>query len=122
MKLRLSNRRNDALTMIEVLVIMLLLFILAMALFPTRSSNMKSKAQRVACTSNLKQIGIATHDFAASHNGKFAMEVSVAAGGTREITSFGVAFPHFLILSNGLATPRVVRCPSDKRERATNFD
>src|SRR5437762_8237243 len=118
MKFRLSNRRSDALTMIEVLVIMAVLIVLVFAFWPC-SPSMKRKAQRITCLNNLKQIGVAMRNFADTHNGKFPMEVSVTAGGTREIAGFGVVGPHFLVLSNALSEQRVLHCPFDHRPMAT---
>ena len=50
------------------------------------------------------------------------MEVSVTNGGSQESIGPSQTFRHFQIISNELATPRILFCPSDtKRRAATNF-
>ena len=122
MKFRLPNRSSIALTMIEVLVIVVGVFILSLFLLFPGPSRAGPKARKIQCTSNLKQIGVSTRNFASEHNGKFPIEVPVEEGGTKGVASFGVVVPHFLVLSYDLATPRLLNCPTDKRTVATNFD
>jgi hypothetical protein len=50
---------------------------------------------------------------------KFPMQISTNLGGTLEWEE--KAFRHFQIMSNELSTPRVLACPADTREAATNF-
>ena len=50
------------------------------------------------------------------------MQVSITNGGTRELVSSGLVFPHFLVVSNELSTPIILLCPNDKsRTYATSF-
>jgi hypothetical protein len=42
------------------------------------------------------------------------MQVSTNNGGTRELISSGMVFPHFLAMSNELSTPKILICPNDK--------
>jgi len=78
-------------------------------------------ARMIACTSNVKQIGLAARIFSSDHGGRFPMEISVNEGGTRECAAFGVVVPHFLVISNELSVPKLLICPADTRTAASNF-
>lgn len=84
-------------------------------------ANAKPKAIRMACVSDLKQCDLAFQVWSGDHKGKFPMEVSTNDGGTLEFVAGGNAFRHFQAMSNELSTTMVVGCPSDIRDRATNF-
>ncbi|HMP74584.1 MAG TPA: DUF1559 domain-containing protein [Kiritimatiellia bacterium] len=73
-----SRRSPAAFTLIELLVVIAILAILASLLFPAVMSTRVS-ARRAQCLSNLRQIGIATHNYAADHQGEFPRTRHVAA-------------------------------------------
>jgi prepilin-type processing-associated H-X9-DG protein len=124
MKLQRSNRRNHALTLIEVLVVIALLFLLAAMILPHLAGSQRSP--RIACVNNLKQIGL-SYQIWKGDNGNYPMDVSVTNGGTMEIFSKGSPFQNFvflnfLIMSNELSTPKILHCPCDSNSSAaTNF-
>jgi prepilin-type processing-associated H-X9-DG protein len=62
----------------------------------------------------LKQIGLAFRQWALDNDDKNPMQVSVTNGGTMELVGSGNVFPHFLVMSNELNTPRILACPQDK--------
>jgi hypothetical protein len=125
---RFSNKRNNALTRVEVMVVIVVLMILAVVIFQafhSSYSNMRgirSEVQRTYCVRNLKQIGIAFRIWEGDHNDKYPMQVSVTNGGAMELVAGGNVTACFLALSNKLITPEPLFCPADiRRFQATNF-
>lgn len=118
-----SNRRSArAITMIEALMVLAVLGILAALLFP-HFGRTRPKVWRYICINNLKQVGIAYRLFATDHQDRFPFQVSTNEGGTLELG--GDAWRQFQVLSNELANPKMVMCPTESKERyalcASNF-
>jgi hypothetical protein len=123
-KPRFSNRRNHALTLIEVLVVIAVLGLLAVvAIVVVVIAAANHGASRINCVNNLHKIGIAYQIWADEHGGKFPMQVSTMNGGTMELSTNGRnAWVNFVVMSNELRTPKLLICPADKsRFYATNF-
>ncbi|MGD0260533.1 MAG: DUF4190 domain-containing protein [Verrucomicrobiota bacterium] len=83
----------------------------------------------VSCPNSMKQIGLAFHVWAIDNDGCFPFNVSTNKGGTLEWCRPGAdgfdrnAAFHFRVMSNELATPRLLNCPDDaKRRPALNFE
>lgn len=109
-------------TLIEVLAVIAVLLVLAVLLFPTRRTG-KAKNPRIQCVNNLKQVGLSFRLWAGDNNDKYPMQVSMTNGGTMEFASGRSVFPHFLVMSNELNTPKILVCPADTaRQAATNWD
>jgi prepilin-type processing-associated H-X9-DG protein len=120
MKPRVSNQKTAALTLFEVLLVIVLLMILAAIFVPKVPE--RQPARRSMCLNNLKQIAVANLVWAGNHNGKFPMQVSVTNWGARELALTGDVAGIFCTLSNELATPKILWCPSDKdRVAAKDF-
>lgn len=88
----------------------------------------KQKAQSIACVNNLKQVGLAFRIWAGDNNDQFPFNVSTSKGGTLETCQRGgdgydrSAYLHFQVMSNELATPKILVCPSDSaKQPAADF-
>src|SRR5215472_13127672 len=110
--------RQVAFTLIELLVVIAIIAILAALLLPVLDQG-KSKAKRIQCVGNQKQIGLASHLFANDHGGKFPTRVLRNDGGSLEFVVAAYqstngcyfAYQHFLPLASLLVTPKTLVCP-----------
>ncbi len=127
MNLDKSSVRNGF-TLVELLVVIAIIALLASLLLPVLNKGELS-GKRAVCINDLAQIGLAFHTFSNDHSGKFPMAVSTNEGGTLEYVQEGfesgsifyTAYYQFQALSNELVFPRILVCPTDLRQAATNF-
>jgi prepilin-type N-terminal cleavage/methylation domain-containing protein len=130
-----QRKKIGAFTLIELLVVIAIIAILAALLLPALA-RAKAKAQRINCTNNLKQVGLAFRTFAIDNDGNMPMTLGAAAGGNSDTdvgtrivnnlvgTSRGVS-KMFLTMSNELSTPKILFCPAEYetglRQASTSF-
>jgi prepilin-type processing-associated H-X9-DG protein len=123
MKIRQQKANNQALTLIDVLVIILILILLAGMLLVALAASHK-RSSKMGCTDNLKQVGLAFRIWTGDNNDKYPMELSVKNGGTMELLGGPDAWKTFQVMSNELSAPKILCCPKDSARAgyATNFD
>lgn len=111
MKLRRANQSCRAMTLMEVAVVVIVLFVLVAMILPNLARS--HRAPRIECASNLKQIGLAYRLWKEDNGGKYPMGVSVTNGGTMELANGRNVWINFFVMSNQLTASRVLHCPSD---------
>jgi hypothetical protein len=113
-------RPNAAFSLIELMFVIGTVFLL-LVIFPRVAAG-TSRAKRIPCLSNQKQIGLAFRMWANEHAERFPMNLTAAEGGTKEMAFQGFPLSSFLIISNEISHPKPLTCPEDKKRKpATDF-
>ena len=122
MKSSCSNRKNQGLTILEVLVVVFVLVIIAAMLLPAPGPRRGRMAMRIMCVNNLKEMSLAARIWEGDHQDYYPMAVTNTNGGAMEQASLGDVVAVFQVLSNELGTPKILVCPADTdHDPATNF-
>jgi prepilin-type N-terminal cleavage/methylation domain-containing protein/prepilin-type processing-associated H-X9-DG protein len=127
------KNQKKAFTLIELLVVIAIIAILAAMLLPALAAA-KKKAQKISCTNNLKQDGLAFRIWEGDNGDRYPQAVSYASGGANEYVDHAGAAKTatlnpgmvFMVMSNEVSTPKILFCPSDTMHTAgsgyaTNF-
>lgn len=113
-----ARPRERGFTLIELLVVIAIIGILASMLLPALAKA-KGKALRIACLSNLRQVGLALRMWSDDNESRFPWRLSVANGGSQGEAE---AWKHFVLIQSEIVTPKVFRCPSDRdRDKANDW-
>lgn len=124
MKTFLSTKRDGALTLIEVLIVVTVLLVLAAVFLPALMNSGPQRSLRIQCVNNLKQCALATRVWEGDNNDKYPPQIPGTNGGTMDFITGPNAWRHFQVMSNELSTPKVAFCPEESdqnRFTATNF-
>ena len=112
MNLRLSSKRNAAMTLMDVGMVVAIVIILA-AVFSQVLHRPTAQSSRIGCVNNLKEIGMTFRVWEGDNRGIYPMGISVTNGGSMEMVATGNVVQTFLAMSNGLDTPKILICPAD---------
>ncbi len=93
-------------------MVIAIIALLASLLLPALS-RAKEQGRKASCISNLRQVGLGTKLFAADHDGAYPWHEIPQLGGTYGAYA-GAGWRNFSAISNELATPELLACPSDR--------
>lgn len=116
---------NLGFTRVELVVLIVAVTLVAAIAFVGFSALGAAKRHAVGlnCLSQLKQVTMSFRLWAGDNDNRFPMQVSTNAGGTKELVASGSLAPHFLVMSNELESPTLLKCPGDKATRvATTWE
>jgi len=111
---------RSALTLVEVLVIIAVLVLLVGMLSVDLSKDTK-RSRRTVCVNNLRQVGLSFKICAGGSYDRYHFQREATQNGTIEWVVTGEVWPHFLVMSNELNTPKVLVCPADTRRPAASW-
>lgn len=109
-----SDKQTPAFTRLELLACLAAIALFGAVILPALATS-GSRSDRVMCFNHLRQIGVAYSQFGLEHGDLTPWRVPMHEGGN--INHPGKSNPglQFSVLSNSLATPRVLSDPADMR-------
>jgi prepilin-type processing-associated H-X9-DG protein len=116
-----TKAKIKGLTLLEVLLVLVVVFILAAMFLPSTGGSHRAKLPM--CLNNLKQIDLCLTLFAEDNQGRFPMQIPVTNGGTMEFIYSDHAFPHFQKLKTYNNSRDILICPFEtNRQAAASFE
>lgn len=108
--------------MVELVVVVAVMCVLAAIFLPKWVKQQARNSSRISCSNNLKMIGLAFKTWSLDSADDYPMQRSLTNGGTMELVGAGNVWPHFLVMSNELTSPKIVFCPgeSDRQRSPAN--
>src|SRR5262245_25725168 len=107
------SHREPGLTRVDLLALLAGVVLLGLVGVPV-VANPRLRSDRVACSNNLRQVGMAMQVWGNDHGDLVPQEVPVAEGGTRQHPLAVNAWLHFSWVSNELGNAQTLFCPSDQ--------
>ncbi len=117
---RRASSREPAFTRTELLLMLAVLSLLLAIVLPALAHE-RARSARIICANNLRQIGMGFQLWGNDHGGLAPYEVDMVEGGTRVHPLAANTWFHFAWISNELASPKMLLCPSDSGTAATEF-
>jgi competence protein ComGC len=126
------RRDVSAFTRIELAVVLVVVLVLASMLLPPMHK-VKAKAPRIECVNNLKEIGTAYRLWCGDvHGEKFPATESLDRWGWKDLltnadqgvncwSNYAIIADYLTPATAGNATPKLLICPADERQPATDF-
>jgi len=102
-------------------MIIAVLVVVVALLLPALLSHGEGHAWPINCVNNLKGVGLAFRVWEGDNGDKCPMFVSVTNGGAMELVATGNVALCFQVMSNELSTPKILHCPDDRVNVASNL-
>jgi len=123
-----SQQQPKGFTLVELLALLGVLTVLIALALPAQAK-VRQNSRILVCMNNLKQQWLAFNGWAAAHGDKYSMGVTAPNGGPAAATSTPLntmnnptyMYQVYQCMSNELRTPKLLVCPSDEKNLATNF-
>lgn len=115
-----NQGRSNAYTLLEMFVVISTIALVALLLLPS-FARPTMKINRINCTNNLKQVGLAFRMWS-DDNGAYPMQFRTNDFDGPSYAVQQKTYVYYQAMSNELSTPKIVVCPQDaKRTPGTNF-
>ena len=109
---RKQHTRRGETSFLDLIAILAAVFVVAAVVLPMLAKRY-ARSSRINCVNNVKQVTLAFRLWAGDNDERYPMQVSTNEGGTMELVTSGIVFPHFAAMSNELSTPKILFCPTD---------